>query len=83
VDFSQAARNVHLIRGEALFVVERDSARPFTVTAGDTTVRALGTQFNVRRRAEGADVAVVEGAVQVTREKRTGETGSRERPRRS
>jgi transmembrane sensor len=66
VDFSNQARNVRLVRGEALFVVERDSSRPFTVTAGDTTVRALGTQFNVRRRAEGADVAVVEGAVQVT-----------------
>lgn len=66
VDFSGAARNVRLVRGEALFVVERDSARPFTVTAGDTTVRALGTQFNVRRRAEGADVAVVEGTVQVS-----------------
>lgn len=65
VDFSQDARNVRLVRGEALFVVNRDSARPFTVIAGNTKVRVLGTQFNVRRRAEGADVAVVEGAVQV------------------
>ena len=66
VNFSKGARNVYLVRGEALFVVEHDSARPFTVTAGDTKVRAIGTQFNVRRRAEGADVAVVEGTVQVT-----------------
>lgn len=66
VDFSARARSIHLIRGEALFVVERDSERPFTVTVGDATVRALGTQFNVRRRAEGADVAVVEGVVQVS-----------------
>lgn len=66
VDFSRQARNVRLVRGEALFVVERDSSRPFTVTAGDTSVRALGTQFNVRRQAEGAEVAVVEGTVQVT-----------------
>jgi transmembrane sensor len=66
VDFSRQARNVRLVRGEALFIVERDSSRPFTVTAGDTSVRALGTQFNVRRHAEGAEVAVVEGTVQVT-----------------
>jgi transmembrane sensor len=55
-----------LVRGEASFVVERDSSRPFTVSAGDTSVRVLGTQFNVRRHAEGAEVAVVEGTVQVT-----------------
>jgi transmembrane sensor len=66
VDFSRQSRNVRLVRGEALFVVERDSMRPFTVTAGDTSVRALGTQFNVRRQPEGAEVAVVEGTVQVT-----------------
>lgn len=66
VAFSDQTRNVRLVRGEALFVVERDSSRPFTVMAGDTTVRALGTQFNVRRRTYGAEVAVVEGTVQVT-----------------
>ncbi|MBL8267511.1 FecR family protein [Steroidobacter sp.] len=66
VTFSAQARNIRLVRGEALFVVEKDSARPFTVTAGNTTVRAVGTQFNVRRRDEQADVAVVEGTVQIT-----------------
>lgn len=66
VNFSDKARAVRLVRGEALFVVEHDSTRPFTVTAGETSVRAIGTQFNVRRRADGADVAVVEGTVQVT-----------------
>jgi transmembrane sensor len=66
VNFSDKARSVRLVRGEAMFVVEHDSSRPFTVTAGETSVRALGTQFNVRRRSNGADVAVVEGTVQVT-----------------
>jgi transmembrane sensor len=46
--------------------VEHDSSRPFTVAAGNTSVRALGTQFNVRRQDQGAEVAVVEGTVQVT-----------------
>lgn len=66
VKFSQKARAIRLIRGEALFVVEHDSSRPFTVTAGDAVVRAVGTQFNVRRREDRTDVAVVEGIVQVT-----------------
>lgn len=66
VSFSDKVRAVRLVRGEALFVVEHDSTRPFTVIAGDAIVRAVGTQFNVRRRADGADVAVVEGSVQVT-----------------
>lgn len=66
VAFTKNTRKVKLVRGEALFVVERDSLRPFSVMAGDTTVRAIGTQFNVRRRETGADVAVVQGSVQVT-----------------
>ncbi|HEY8508031.1 MAG TPA: FecR domain-containing protein [Steroidobacteraceae bacterium] len=66
VAFSTAARNIRLVRGEALFVVEKDPSRPFTVSAGDATVRAVGTQFNVRRRDRGAEVAVIEGAVEVT-----------------
>jgi transmembrane sensor len=67
VDYSREARNLRLVKGEALFRVEREAGRPFVVTAGDTSVRAIGTEFNVRRRGEGAtEVAVVEGVVQVT-----------------
>src|SRR6185312_11131352 len=47
VDFSKAVREVRLVRGEALFVVEHDTRRPFIVRSGDTSVRAVGTQFNV------------------------------------
>jgi transmembrane sensor len=65
VDFSETARDIRLVRGEALFVVERDSTRPFTVHAGTATIRAIGTQFNVRRLDERTEVAVVEGVVQV------------------
>lgn len=67
VDYSGQARNLQLIKGEALFRVERDTRRPFIVTAGDASVRAIGTEFNVRRRGESAtEVAVVEGVVQVS-----------------
>jgi transmembrane sensor len=66
VDFSKAVRRVRLVRGEALFVVEHDTQRPFIVSSGATQVRAVGTQFNVRTSAGATDVAVVEGVVQVT-----------------
>lgn len=66
VDFSKAVRGVRLVRGEALFVVEHDTRRPFIVQSGDARVRAVGTQFNVKTLAGATDVAVVEGVVQVT-----------------
>jgi len=65
-DFSPHYRNIRLVRGEALFVVQHDSTRPFWVRAGNAAVRAVGTEFAVRRRAESTDVSVVEGVVQVT-----------------
>lgn len=66
VDLSTRHRHVELLRGEALFVVEHDPVRPFTVSTGRTNIRAVGTQFNVRRRDESTEVTVVEGVVQVT-----------------
>lgn len=59
-------RTVRLLAGEALFQVAHDSSRPFDVIAGDTTVRAVGTQFNVDRRAVSTTVTVVEGKVAVS-----------------
>lgn len=58
-------RTVDLLSGEALFEVARDPARPFDVAAGKTTVRAVGTEFNVDRRPSGTTVTVVEGRVAV------------------
>jgi transmembrane sensor len=58
-------RTVDLLSGEALFEVARDPARPFDVAAGKTTVRAVGTQFNVDRRPSSTTVTVVEGKVAV------------------
>ncbi|HEY4214152.1 MAG TPA: FecR domain-containing protein [Steroidobacteraceae bacterium] len=66
VDYSGSQRNIRLLKGEALFVVEHDPQRPFIVSAQNARVRAVGTQFNVRDRADSVDVAVVEGVVQVT-----------------
>jgi transmembrane sensor len=59
-------REVRLLRGEGRFQVAHDSARPFTVTAADAAVRAVGTAFTVRLRdGEQVDVLVSEGKVAV------------------
>jgi len=66
VRYSDELRSVELIRGEALFDVAKNSARPFVVAAGDTNVRVVGTSFSVRRlEAAPVQVLVREGVVEV------------------
>jgi len=56
-------RSIELANGEAFFTVAKDPTRPFKVHAGDATVVAVGTEFNVRRARDRAFVSVVEGRV--------------------
>jgi transmembrane sensor len=66
VNYSDTARAVELISGEALFDVARNKARPFVVAAGDTSVRVVGTSFTVRHLdATPVQVLVREGIVEV------------------
>jgi transmembrane sensor len=65
VDFSAHERRVTLTRGEAFFEVTRDTSRPFLVMADNTTVRVLGTKFDVHYGQQAVRVAVVEGRVEV------------------
>jgi transmembrane sensor len=65
VRMSRDHRVVRLLAGEALFQVAHDAQRPFDVTAAETIVRAVGTQFDVDRRPAGTTVTVVEGRVAV------------------
>jgi transmembrane sensor len=59
-------REIVLSRGEALFTVAHDPQRPFDVTAADTVVRAVGTEFSVRLRdQQQVDVIVREGRVAI------------------
>jgi transmembrane sensor len=58
-------REVDLKDGQALFRVAKDSARPFLVHSDGTTVRAVGTQFDVYRKRSGTVVTVLEGRVAV------------------
>jgi transmembrane sensor len=57
------ARFAMLDRGEAAFTVVHDQAAPFEVQAGDTTLRDVGTVFNVVRSGSELEAAVAEGAV--------------------
>ena len=65
VQFTPAERRVELESGEAHFEVAHDTARPFVVSAGGVTVRAVGTAFNVRYVSGAVEVTVTEGKVAV------------------
>ena len=79
IRYTEHERSVELLKGQALFHVAKDSTRPFIVHSGQTSVRAVGTQFDVRRndsdagtpeflsheRATTTVVTVVEGRVAV------------------
>ena len=63
--FTGGERRVRLIEGEAFFDVVSDPSRPFSVDTGDSVIRVVGTQFDVRRAAGRVQVAVKEGVVEV------------------
>lgn len=67
VDYSEAARYVRLLRGEAFFDVASNPARPFTVEDGTISATAVGTQYSLRTAAGSfhGDVQVEEGRVEV------------------
>ncbi|MBX5462494.1 MAG: FecR domain-containing protein [Steroidobacteraceae bacterium] len=67
VEFSEGQRLVRLRRGQAIFSVAKDSARPFLVQAGDRQVRATGTLFDVYLAQDRLQVVLAEGEVIVTR----------------
>ncbi|WCT74339.1 FecR domain-containing protein [Sphingomonas naphthae] len=56
-------RHAVLERGEALFAVVHDEARPFSVAVGGATLLDVGTRFNVLREGGTTEVQVSEGAV--------------------
>jgi transmembrane sensor len=67
VSFSPERRAVQLLQGEALFMVTKDAARPFVVSAGAVEVRAVGTAFSVSHDSSAVAVLVTEGRVAVAR----------------
>lgn len=65
VEFSETARQVKLVSGEAFFNVKSGDPRPFTVRAGAATLIATGGAFNVRLGGDAVVVAVENGSIDV------------------
>ncbi len=65
VVYTPTERRVRLERGEATFQVAKNPQRPFIVSVGDVSLRAVGTAFNVRRDTGSLELIVTEGRVQV------------------
>lgn len=65
VALRRGERDVVMGEGQAVFDVAHDARRPFLIAAGDRTVRVVGTQFDVRRRAGRLSVTVTRGLVEV------------------
>lgn len=66
VHFSAHERRIDLVKGQALFTVAKNPARPFVVVSGGTRVRDVGTQFDIDRDLSDTVVTVLEGRVAVT-----------------
>ncbi len=59
------ARRVEMADAEAVFDVAHDARRPFLINVGDRQVRVIGTEFNLRHRADLVDLTVRRGVVEV------------------
>lgn len=63
--FSKHERHIELNGGEAFFQVVHNAQRPFVVTAGNVSIRDVGTAFDVRRTGQHVTIAVTQGRVQI------------------
>lgn len=63
VALGEAERTVTMDRGEALFRVAPDAARPFSASCGNATVTVLGTAFAASCSEAGMAVVVEHGVV--------------------
>ncbi len=68
VSLGSKRRSVELLQGRVVFDVAHDAARPFVVRAGDGSVTAVGTRFQVQREGDGVMVTLAEGIVAVSRQ---------------
>jgi transmembrane sensor len=65
VHFDPSARRVEIRRGQALFEVAKNAARPFSVRVGDATIEDIGTIFDVSTTTANTTVTVVEGRIAI------------------
>ncbi|OUI90094.1 hypothetical protein HK17_14315 [Acetobacter indonesiensis] len=65
VHYTATRRDIGLLRGNALFKVRHDPARPFQVADRYGKVEDIGTVFEVRDEQEKVSVSVLQGCVDV------------------
>jgi transmembrane sensor len=65
VHFARDARRIELADAEAAFDVTHDPKRPFLISVGDSQVRVVGTEFNIRHRSDRTVLTVRRGVVEV------------------
>ncbi|MBB3695668.1 FecR domain-containing protein [Sphingomonas sp. BK580] len=63
VTYRAGVRRAELLAGQAFFDVRHDAARPFTVVAGRTSARVLGTAFDLDLTRRQVALSVYRGAV--------------------
>ncbi|MET0985896.1 MAG: FecR domain-containing protein [Steroidobacteraceae bacterium] len=68
VDYSEHARDLKLVKGQARFDVAHDVQRPFSVVARDRKIVATGTAFNVDLLGKDLYVTLLEGKVVIVPE---------------
>jgi transmembrane sensor len=67
IAFTDHQRKVRLVRGEILITTGKDSLnRPFVLETAEGAIQPIGTRFAVRQFSDSTQVAVLEGAVQVS-----------------
>ncbi|NCD71179.1 FecR domain-containing protein [Mucilaginibacter agri] len=65
--FTGNERRVVLQHGEAFFKISPNKAKPFIISTNNTTIRVVGTSFNVKNKNGNVEVIVETGVVQVSR----------------
>ncbi len=67
VRYGAQRRDIALLRGQALFDLGHDPARPLRVSVGTLVLRDIGTVFGVDQHDGGTRVTVLQGRVHVLR----------------
>ncbi|RDS79742.1 DUF4880 domain-containing protein [Dyella monticola] len=65
VHFDQHYRRINVVRGNVLFDIGKDPARPMLVNVGGHVLQDIGTVFDVKRDAQGDTLTVISGRVRV------------------
>lgn len=73
--YSSDTRKLELKKGQARFDVAHDATRPFSVRAGDRTVVATGTAFNIDLVGSRVQITLIEGKVVIVPDKQKSPAG--------